>query len=132
MADHKPNILIIEDDPYILRVYERKFQQEGFQITTARDGAEGVEKITAAAPDVILLDLVMPKKDGFEFMRDLKRIYPHKNIPVVVLTNLGQEHDVQRAEHLGISSYLLKSNMSIQDVFEKVRDTLHAGKSKSS
>ncbi len=131
MTDHKPHILIIEDDPYILRVYERKFQQEGFQITTARDGADGVEKLQANPPDVILLDLVMPKKDGFEFIRDLKRLFPHKNIPVVVLTNLGQEHDVQRAEHLGISSYLLKSNMSIQDVFERVRDTLHTGKEKT-
>lgn len=119
-------ILIVEDDPYIMRVYERKFQAEGFTIATARNGEEGLEKVKEAKPDIILLDLVMPKKDGFEFVRELRKDDTYINTPIIVLTNLGQEHDVERAQKLGISAYLLKSNQSIQDVFEMVQKTLAA------
>lgn len=123
MADQK-HILIVEDDPYIARVYERKFKAEGFSVAVARNGEEGLVRVREETPVIILLDLVMPKKDGFEFIRDMRRDEAIPEIPVVVLTNLGQEHDVERAQSLGISAYLLKSNMSIQDVFEKVQETI--------
>jgi len=122
-------ILIVEDDPYIMRVYERKFQAEGFTIATAKNGEEGLEKVKEAKPDIILLDLVMPKKDGFEFVRELRKDDTYAKTPIIVLTNLGQEHDIERAQKLGISAYLLKSNQSIQDVFEMVQKTLTGVKS---
>jgi len=122
-------ILIVEDDPYIMRVYERKFQAEGFTIATAKNGEEGLEKVKEAKPDIILLDLVMPKKDGFEFVRELRKDDTYAKTPIIVLTNLGQEHDIERAQKLGISAYLLKSNQSIQDVFEMVQKTLANAKS---
>lgn len=121
--------MIVEDDPYIMRVYERKFQAEGFTITTAKNGEEGLEKVKEAKPDIILLDLVMPKKDGFEFVRELRKDDSFIKTPIIVLTNLGQEHDIERAQKLGISAYLLKSNQSIQDVFEMVQKTLKGEKS---
>lgn len=124
-----PRIMIVEDDPYIMRVYERKFQAEGFTITTAKNGEEGLGKVQSAKPDIILLDLVMPKKDGFEFVRELRKDDSFAKTPIIVLTNLGQEHDIERAQKLGISAYLLKSNQSIQDVFEMVQKTLKGEKS---
>ena len=127
----KPTIFIVEDDPFILRVYERKLTSEGFDIVLATNGAEAFERIKDTVPNLILLDLVMPMKDGFELIAELKNDEKLKTIPIVVLTNLRQKKDIERVQSLGVSDYLIKSDNSIQGVVAKVKEVLANSKSQS-
>ena len=127
----KPTIFIVEDDPFILRVYERKLTNEGFDIVLATNGAEAFERIKDTVPNLILLDLVMPMKDGFELIAELKNDEKLKTIPIVVLTNLRQKKDIERVQSLGVSDYLIKSDNSIQGVVAKIKEVLANSKSQS-
>ena len=127
----KPTIFIVEDDPFILRVYERKLTNEGFDIVLATNGAEAFERIKDTVPNLILLDLVMPMKDGFELIAELKNDEKLKTIPIVVLTNLRQKKDIERVQSLGVSDSLIKSDNSIQGVVAKVKEVLANSKSQS-
>lgn len=113
--------MIVEDDEHISKVYEIKFAREGFAVSVARDGIEAVTKIAAEKPDIILLDLMVPKKDGFGVLEDIKKIPELVHIPVLVLSNLGQKSDQERALGLGANEYLVKVDHPIQDVVEKVK-----------
>lgn len=127
----KSTIFIVEDDPFILRVYERKLTNEGFNIVLATNGAEAFERIKDTMPDLILLDLVMPMKDGFELIAELKGDEKLKTIPIVVLTNLRQKKDIERVQSLGVNEYLIKSDNSIQGVVAKIKEVLAHAKSQS-
>src|SRR3989344_8563626 len=97
MAETKKKVLIIEDDPHISKVYVIKLGQEGFETEQAGDGEDGFKKITDGHPDLIMLDLMLPKKDGFWVMEEMSKTPAVSNIPVVVLSNLGQDQDRERA-----------------------------------
>jgi DNA-binding response OmpR family regulator len=117
-------ILIIEDDEGINRVYVAKLTREGFNVSTALSGEEGVRKIFAEKPDLVILDLMLPKKDGFEILKEVKADSTVKNIPVIIMSNLGQDEDVKRGMDLGAADYLIKSDYPITKVVEKVKNTL--------
>jgi DNA-binding response OmpR family regulator len=117
-------VLIIEDDRFISKIYASKLSKEGIEADFALDGEEGIEKAKTVHPKLILLDLIMPKMDGFavlEAMADEKTL---KNIPVIVLSNLGQDEDIERAKKLGAKDFLVKSDSSIQAVVEKIKTYL--------
>lgn len=114
-------ILIVEDDEHISKVYEIKLAREGFATVLAHDGEEAVEKIVVEKPDLVLLDLMLPKKDGFGVLEDIKKNPNLANIPVIVLSNLGQQSDQDRAMALGAKEYLVKVDYPIQEVIEKVK-----------
>jgi len=95
--------------------------QEGFSIVSALDGEAGLRLAQDKRPDVILLDLILPKANGFEVLKSLKEHEGTKNIPVVVLTNLEGMEDIQKALDLGAVAYLVKSNYTLQEVVEKVK-----------
>ena len=124
MTEHKKRVLIVEDDEHISKVYEIKLAKEGIDISVARDGDEAVAKITAEKPDMILLDLMIPKKDGFAVLEDIKKVPALAKIPVIVLSNLGQQSDQERAIALGANEYLIKVDYPIQDVIDKVKGYL--------
>jgi len=118
----KSKIVLVEDDKYIARAYKAGLERAGFEMFMATDGAEGLEKIKSEKPDLVLLDLIMPVKNGFEVLEELKMNDELKNIPVVILSNLGQDSDVARGKALGAVDYLIKTDWSMQEVVEKVKE----------
>ncbi len=118
--------LIIEDDEFLSDMYKTKFSQEGFEVFTASDGVEALEKLSAKEiePDVILLDVVMPKMDGIEVLEKLKSDDNLKSIPVIMLTNLGQQEEIEKALSVGAKDYLVKANYTPSEVVRKVKDII--------
>ena len=112
-------ILIVEDEHPLAHALELKFSHEGYDVTLAVDGAEGLKIANAPKFDMILLDLIMPQIDGFTFMEQLK-----KKSPIIILSNLGQEEDRERAEKLGAVDYFVKSNTPIVEIIKKVKATI--------
>lgn len=125
MADKK-TILIVEDDQFLRDLLAKKLIDEGFEVETAIDGQEGLEKIRQVKPSLILLDIMLPTIDGFEIMRQIKKGNDKTviNIPVVMLTNLGQESDIQKGKELGAVDYLVKANFTTDEIIQKVRNVL--------
>lgn len=124
MSGPAPTILLVEDDRFLRRAAEATLKQAGFVVTTAADGEEALRQASARRPDVVLLDLIMPKLQGFEVLRRLKQDETTARIPVIVLSNLGQDSDVRQALDLGAVAYLVKSNLSLQDLVKKIRAVL--------
>jgi len=124
----KPKILLAEDDKYISRAYKDGLERAGFKVIIAFDGEEAMQKIKAEKPDLVLLDLVMPVKNGFEVLEELRIDGELSEIPVVILSNLGQESDIKKGKELGAVDYLIKANFSMKEVIEKVKEHLARSK----
>lgn len=124
----KKKILLAEDDKYISRAYKDGLERAGFEVLIATDGNEALEKIKNDAPDLILLDLIMPVKNGFEVLEELATDDGVKKIPVIILSNLGQDSDVKKGKDLGAADYLIKTDYSMKEVIEKVRFYIAAKK----
>ncbi|MFH1187484.1 MAG: response regulator [bacterium] len=124
MDDKNIKILIAEDDVLLQDIWKQKVAKGGFNVATAINGAETLEKIESFKPDFLLLDIVMPKVDGFEVLKKI-RANPDKKIremTVFVLSNLGSEEDIKKAEELGCDSYIVKAMFSTEDVINKIRE----------
>ncbi len=117
-------ILVVEDDKFLRKVYESKLPKEGYEVVTAVDGEEGLAAIKREKPDLVLLDLIMPKMTGFDVLIEVQKDSRIKNIPILVLSNLGQEGDLSRAKSLGAKDFLIKANYSIKEVVEKIKNFL--------
>lgn len=117
-------VLLIEDEELIYNLLERKLKQEGYEVTVAKDGEEGLAKMRESKPDLILLDIVMPKKGGFEVMEEMQQNEELKGIPVVIISNSGQPVELDRAKKLGARDWLIKTEFDPQEVLEKVRNGL--------
>ncbi|MFC1595123.1 response regulator transcription factor [Patescibacteria group bacterium] len=124
----KKKILLAEDDKFISRAYKDGLSSAGFIVILASDGNEALDKVKKEKPDVILLDLIMPAKNGFEVIEELKMDDSTKNIPIIILSNLGQDSDIEKGKSLGAADYLVKSNVSMQEVVEKIK--FHLAKAK--
>lgn len=124
MPNGKLKLLIIEDEQMLAEMYATKFSMEGFAVTQAHDGAAGLAKAREILPHVILLDIIMPKLDGFTVLKELKSDAATKSIPVILLTNLGQDDDIRKGKKLGADDYFVKANHSPQEIVEKVRAVL--------
>ena len=115
-------ILFVEDEPSLQKTISEVLIQEGFQVLSASDGEEGLRFAANENPDLILLDLILPKKDGFEVLKELKADEKMKDIPVIVLTNLEGVGDVEKALSLGAKTYLVKANYELDDVLKLVKE----------
>src|SRR5258706_911489 len=104
-------VLIIEDDKILLEMYKDKFVREKFEVQIARDGQEGIEKMKTLVPNVVLLDLIMPKVNGFEFLKLVKADPTLKNVPILVLTNIYADAE-DLVKNWGVEYFLLKSNFT--------------------
>ena len=114
-------ILIIEDDPYVLRFYERLFSvNSGYSIETLSDSTQALEKTIDFAPDLILLDIVMPNKDGLSVLKELKASPITKSIQVIILTNLSETETMKEAASNGASGFLIKSNTKAEDLLKYI------------
>ncbi len=114
-------ILLVEDDKFLSDMYVTKFSKLGYEIEAAYDGEEGIRKIKKLRPDIILLDIRLPLKDGFEVLRETKEDQKTKNIPVILLTNLGQKEDIKEGLKLGAVDYLIKAQFTPQEIVDKVK-----------
>lgn len=105
-------------------IYQKKFEMEGFKVSTANNGEKAVVDIKKKMPDVVLLDILLPKLDGFSVLEQVKADSSTKDIPVILLTNLGQQDDVQRGLEKGAADYLIKTHFKPSEVVDKVRKVL--------
>lgn len=126
MAEGGKRILLAEDDRFLRKAAEATLKQHGFDVLTATDGEEALRLARAERPDLILLDLIMPKLQGFEALRALKADPATRAIPVIVLSNLGQSQDVQQTIEAGAAAYFVKANLSLQELVKRV-DAVLAG-----
>jgi len=117
-------ILIIEDDKFLRELIAQKLQKEGFLITEAIDGEEGLKKIKEEKSELILLDLILPGIDGFEVLEKIKSDDAISKIPVIILSNLGQKDDVEKGLKLGAIDYLIKAHFTPREIIEKIKKAL--------
>ncbi|HEX8931580.1 MAG TPA: response regulator [Patescibacteria group bacterium] len=118
------NILVIEDEKFLANAYRLKLVSEGFTVQIASDGNEAMQKLNSFIPDLIILDLIMPAKDGFAVLADIKADLRFKHIPVLIASNLSQQEDIDKAMQLGASGFIVKSEMSLENVVTKIRSLL--------
>jgi len=114
-------ILLVEDDPFLLSMYTVKFELENFKVISAEDGEKGLNLAKKENPSIILLDIMLPKKDGFEVLAELKKDENTKNIPVILLTNLSQKNEVSQGLSLGADDYLIKAHFMPSEVVDKIK-----------
>ena len=131
MSDAAPStprtrLLLVEDDRFLRKAAEVVLRRHGFEVLTAQDGEDDLTVARAARPALILLDLLMPQMQGFQVIEHLKQDPETADIPVIVMSNLGQESDVQRAMEAGALAYVVKSNVALNDLADRVRGVLAA------
>ena len=117
-------IVIIEDDQTISQMYRIKFQSEGFDVQMANNGRLGVALVQNFSPDIVLLDLQMPEMDGAEALAEIRKHDWGKTVPVIILTNLGQEESPAILKKLGVQTYIVKADLTPSQVVAKVKETL--------
>lgn len=129
MSDEKKiKVMIVEDEPALRDIYSTKLEMEGFEVTSAGDGVEGLSKIIETVPDIVLLDVVLPVKDGFQVLQDLKSNPRTEGIPVIIMSNLGQNYEVKRGLSLGAEDFLTKADLTPDAIIERIREVLTAKK----
>ena len=117
-------ILIIEDDKFLRELITQKLIKEGYETSEAIDGEEGIKKVKEEKPDLVLLDLILPGIDGFEVLSKKREDPALVQIPVIILSNLGQKEDVERGLKLGAIDYLIKAHFTPGEIIEKVKNAL--------
>lgn len=122
MAESSKKVLIIEDDKFLRQLVARKLEKVGYLILEAVDGEKGLEKMEQENPAVVLLDLILPGMDGFDVLSRAKKEGFLETSPVLVLSNLGQKEDVERALNLGAEGYLIKAHFTPEEIIDKIRE----------
>ena len=115
-----PTILLIEDDEFIIDIYSKILLQKGYQIKIARNGQEGIKMAQEEKPSLILLDILLPVCDGWETLAHIKKDHILQNIPVFMLTNIGDEKSIKRAKAEGVKEYLIKAYTTSEELLDKV------------
>lgn len=123
-----PKILIVEDDRFLRMAYTYELTEEGFEVVTAVDGVEALSRMKEKVFDLVLLDILMPRMDGFEVLREIQKDETLKKVPVIMLTNLGQEKDIKECRKLGAVDYFIKSDHALTVLVEKLKKYLAATK----
>jgi len=117
-------ILVVEDDKFLRELMAQKLIKEGFKISEAVDGEEGLKKIKDKKPGLVLLDLILPGMDGFEVLAKMKEDPETSQTPVIILSNLGQREDVERGLKLGATDYLIKAHFTPGEIIEKIKNII--------
>ena len=117
-------VLLVEDDKFLSSILKTKLEQAGLEINLALDGEQALEALKTYQPNLILLDLILPKKSGFEVLESLSQDPQLEQIPVIILSNLGQEKDIERTKQLGAIEYYIKAKTSIDFLIERIKDIL--------
>lgn len=117
-------LLVIEDDAVLRKALGEYLSAEGFEVIYAEDGEIGSQMALNENPDLILLDIVLPKKDGYQVLKEVKSNEQTQHIPIVLLTNLGSISDVEKALEMGATTYLVKADYKLEEVTEKIKEIL--------
>ncbi len=123
MSEPIAKILLVEDDEMIIEMYKLRFEAEGYGVDITEKGSEAIE-LAKKMPDIILLDIILPEIDGFNILQALKSDTDTKNIPVLLLTNLTQESDKEKAINMGAVDYMVKSMFTPSDVIQKIKEII--------
>lgn len=118
---NKIKVLLIEDDAFLLSMYTTKFEIENFFVVVADDGEKGLRQAREHNPDIILLDIMMPKMNGFEVLAELKKDESVKDIPVILLTNLNQKDEIEKGFAMGAKDFLIKAHLMPSEVVDKIK-----------
>jgi len=124
MPENKKKILIVEDDAVLSSMYKTKFELDGFEVVTVANGAEGLETAKKDKFDIIFLDVILPQLDGFAVLEEIKKDSKIKNIPVVMLTNLGTQEDMEKGKKMGATDYIVKASLTPSQVSDKIKEYL--------
>jgi len=119
-------VLLVEDDPFLSSLLKNRLQKEGLEVNLAKDGEEALNSLKSAKPDLILLDLILPKKSGFEVMEEIRSDpqMQSQEVPIIIISNLGQPEDISRGQALGAIEYFVKAKTSIDELVNKIKDFL--------
>ena len=124
-TEKKVKIILVEDDKFLSRMYKTKLDMEGFEVHTAFDGKTGLAMIQKESPDVLLLDIILPKLEGWDIIKQMKKDPATKNIPIIVLSNLGSDEDVAKAKLYGVKDYLVKAHFIPREVIAKIKKIIN-------
>ncbi|HNW09583.1 MAG TPA: response regulator [bacterium] len=124
MAEAPKKILLVEDDPMIVEMYKMRFEEEGFEVLVTDRGSEALEIASQQRPVAVLLDVILPEIDGFSILQNLKSSPDTRDIPVMLLTNLGQESDQEKGRQLGVADYFVKSQHTPADIIQRVNSII--------
>ena len=122
--NNKVKILVVEDDKFLRELLVRKLEGEGLSTVTAADGTEALQKMEETMPKLVLLDLILPGIDGFDVLKKMKENPAIANIPVIILSNLGQKEEVEKGLKLGANDYMIKAHFTPDEIVEKVQKIL--------
>jgi len=116
-------ILLVEDDKFLSALLKNRLEKESFNVIHAEDGEEAVNilRTSSSKPDLVLLDIILPKKNGFEVLEEIKQDIEFKNLPIIIISNLGQDDDLSRGKELGATEYYIKAQTSIDDLISKIK-----------
>lgn len=117
-------ILIVEDDKFLRELISQKLMKEGYDIAEAVDGVKGVEAVKSEKPDLVLLDLILPELDGFGVLAKVKEDPQASQIPIIILSNLGQKDDIEKGLKLGATDYLIKAHFTPNEIVDKIKTIL--------
>ena len=123
MNENKIKILLVEDDRFISEIYYRKLTENGFDVKLAQDGIEAISFFKDFRPDLVLLDVMLPKKSGWEVLRDIKDI-KDSEAKVIMLTNLGEKEKIKQAQEMGADDYLVKASLTPSELVEIIKDKI--------
>lgn len=119
--NEKKEIMIVEDDQFLARALASKLKKEGFSATILKDGEEALEALKKSVPDMLLLDLMMPRKDGFAVLEEIKRNDALKDLPIMVLSNLSQVPDTNATKEYGVLEHLIKADTPLSTIVERIK-----------
>jgi len=124
MSKAQPHILIAEEDAFLGEIYKKRLEEAGYKVTLVNNGDACIREVEKKTPRLVILDILLPKLDGFSVIDVLKKNLKTKHIPLIVFTHLGQKEDVKRALHLGAHEYILKSHVKPEDLLLKIQGIL--------
>ena len=124
MDEKKKYIIVAEDDKFYANIYKLKLTKEGFDVDVVGDGAQAIDLIKKRTPDLLLLDLIMPVKDGFETLKEVRASNQFGKLKIIILSSLGQEEDAKKAKELGADDYFIKTNVTIEEVMNLIKKHL--------
>lgn len=118
------NILLVEDDPFLIDIYTTKLKESGFSVEVASDGEEAIRKVKEKNFDLMLLDIVLPKLDGWDILRQIKADSKLKDLKIIIISNLSQKEEVERGMNLGVEKYLIKAHYTPSEVVKEIKKVL--------
>ncbi|MBI5765709.1 response regulator [Candidatus Falkowbacteria bacterium] len=125
MPEEKIKVLLVEDDSMIVKMYKMRFEEEGYAVLVTDKGSEAIEIVEKEKPDIILLDVILPEVDGFTVLQRLKNDTKTKEIPILLLTNLGQESDKEKGLQMGAADYFIKAQHTPVEIIQKIKELIN-------